>query len=80
MSVSNSKQLKKTESKKPENPDDSALGSGPDSQPVSLNDIVGLLKSLHAEVNGIRSDFSAITTQVDNNSNEVKKRQQVHLH
>ena len=75
MSVSNPKQLKKTESKKPENLDDATLGSDPDFQPVTLNDILDLLKSLLNEVNGIHSDLSAITTRVDSNSNEVKKLQ-----
>ena len=82
MSVSNLKQLKKTESKKPENPADSILGSDPNSEIVNLDDVLELLKQLRTEVNriptevtGIPSDLSVITTRIDNNSTEVKTLQ-----
>ena len=69
--MSNSKQLKKTESKKPENPTNSALGSDPDSLSINLEDIADLLKQLHNDVNGIRSELSVTCTQVESNSKEV---------
>ena len=72
MSVSTSKQLKKTESKKSENPDGLALGSDPDSQP-SLKDIVNILQQLQIDVNGIRFDFCAVCDQVDSNSTDIDK-------
>ena len=60
MSVSNSKQINKTQSEKPENPADSVFGSDPDSQPVNLYDILELLKKLRSEVNKIRTEFTGI--------------------
>ena len=54
MSVPTLKLLKKTESKKPENPDNFALGSDSDSQP-SLKDIMNILQQLQIDVNGFRS-------------------------
>jgi len=58
--VSNSKQINKTQSEKPENPADSVFGSDPDSQPVNLYDILELLKKLRSEVNKIRTEFTGI--------------------
>jgi hypothetical protein len=67
-----SKQLKKSESKKPENPDDSAIGSDPDSQ-HSLQEIANILRQLQLDVTGIRSDISALCDQVDNNADDIKQ-------
>jgi len=74
--------IQKRESKKPENPADCALGSDPDSQPVSLNGVLDLRTSLHielngnrTEVNGIRSDLSVNITRVGNKSNKLNKLQ-----
>ena len=67
-----SKQLKKSESKKPENSDDSAIVSDPDSQP-SLLDIANILRQLQIDVNGIRSDLRALCDQVDNNTDAIEQ-------
>jgi hypothetical protein len=73
-----SKQLKKSESKKPENPDDSAIGSDPDSQP-SLQEIAKILRQLQIDVNGIRSDIRALCDQVDNNADAIEQHRNSEL-
>jgi len=57
------------ESKNPENPDDSAIGSDPDSQ-HSLQDIGNILQKLQIDVTSIRSDLRALFDQVDSNSTD----------
>ena len=74
MSVSTSKQLKKTESKKLGKPDDFSLDF--DSDP-SLKGIVIILQKLQIKDYGIRSDLRAFYDQVDCNStdnNDFKHR------
>jgi len=69
--VSTSKQLKKTESEKPENPDNSALCIDPNSPSPSLADIVTILQEIRNSINKISSEITLIRTAVEDHSNQV---------